>query len=320
MATNYNNAHKATQNQATQVRRPVTNSANGGAGRHFSPAPKNTKKSSTKIFSLIAIIVGVILLIAAAVMFGREWFGSKTAADDLQKAQSALVSSDGAQPPAANEEVPTNAQIPVVDWDKLHAINKDICAWLQIPGTNINYPVVQGATNDDYILTTLSGVSAVEGSIFLDSDSSRNIDDRHSIVYGHNIQNGSMFHAIASYVNKGFFDEHRTVYYITPEKNYVLKAIATYLTDGNDTNVRVFDFASDAEFQSWLKGRLDASVVKADDFKVEEVNHLFEFSTCSYSRKDGRTILLAIEDKTANNQSDPNAKPVNSSEGQMVKQ
>lgn len=299
---------------------PAPNQYSRQTGQRFKETPKKTKKSGTHIISIVAMVVGVALLIVAAYLFGKEYFGSQAAERDIQDARSAVSVATPAAPASPQAPVDINAQIPVVDWDKLYKINKDICGWLQIPGTNINYPVIQGATNDDYILTTISGVQAVEGSIFLDSSSSRNIDDRHSIIYGHNIQNGSMFHAIASYVDKGFFDQHRTIYYITPEKNYVLKAIATYLTDATDYNVRVFDFASDDQFKTWLDGRLNQCVVKANDFDSKDVKHLFEFSTCSYSRKDGRTILMAMEDPQANNQADPNQKPVNNSEGQMVKQ
>lgn len=320
MATNYNNTPRAAQSGRTVKINSASQQYSRQAGQRFKSVSEKPKKSGVKMLSIIAMVLGVILLIIAGYLFAKEYIGRQASQKDIAQARSAVAVATPAAPADPQNSSDANAQIPVVDWAKLHKINKDICGWLQIPGTNINYPVVQGATNDDYLKTTISGVSAVEGSIFLDSDSSRNLDDRHSIIYGHNIQNGSMFHTIASYVDKGFFDQHRTIYYITPEKNYVLKAIATYLTDGEDSNVRIFDFSSDAAFTTWLDGRIKKSVVKSNDFDVKDVKHLFEFATCSYSRNDGRTILMAMEDPQANNKSDPNQKPINSSEGQMVKQ
>lgn len=303
------------------------------SGRHFgSPntqpgGPNNNKPQNNvaKIISIAALVLGVILLIVAGVFFFNDWQSSKRAQDATNEAREAIVtpSTNETSNEASNSAELAqsgNAGIPVVDWDKLHAINKDIIGWLQIPGTNVNYPVVQGAGNDDYLRTTIRGDKAVEGSIFMDYQSSRTLDDLHTILYGHNIKNGSMFHAIASYSDKEFFNQHRTAYFITPEKNVVLKAIATYVTDGADMTVRKFDFANEQEFTDYVKDRVSRSAVVADDIDVSKVKHLYEFSTCSYMREDGRTILLLAPDPNANTEANKNGIPVNNQEGQLVPQ
>lgn len=303
-------------------------------GRHFGGpsnkpgGPNNQKPQNNvaKIISIVALVLGVILLIVAGIFFFNDWQSSKRAEDATNEAREAVVTPSVTPTETTNEsQAPEaaqtgNAGIPVVDWEKLHAINKDIVGWLQIPGTNVNYPVVQGASNNDYLRTTIRGDKAVEGSIFMDYESSRSLDDLHTILYGHNIKNGSMFHAIASYSDKDFFNQHRTAYYITPEKNVVLKALATYVTDGADMSVRKFDFANEQEFTDYVKDRISKSAVVADDFDVANVKHLFELSTCSYMREDGRTILLLAPDPKANTEANKNGIPVNNQEGQMVPQ
>ncbi|MDO5044315.1 MAG: class B sortase [Coriobacteriia bacterium] len=302
-------------------------------GSHFSNgnkggAPKNNK---AKIFSIVAIVAAVILLVVAGVLFFNDWQSSQRAEQATEDAREALITPEAETPTAEapQEEAPeepktdtvdANAGIPVVDWGKLQAINPDIVGWLQVPGTNINYPVVQGADNDQYIRTTIRGDRAVEGSIFMDYASSRGIDDHHTILYGHNIKNGSMFHALASFSDKDFFNQHRTAYYVTPDKNYVLNAVAAYVTDGSDLTVRVFDFNSDKDFQKYMQDRLDRSVVVADDADATKMNKLFELATCSYQRQDGRTMVLYEFDSEANTNANENGIPVNDNEGQLVPQ
>lgn len=296
---------------------------NSSGGRHFQGSHgsgNNNKGGKKSIVPIVAIVLGVILLIVAGILFGKDFLDRKNGDDANTLAQNAVVVPTQQETPVAEAPKDPNASIPVVDWEKLREINPDIIGWLQIPGTVINYPVVQGATNDDYIKTTIKGESSPAGSIFLDSDSSRNIDDQHSIFYGHNMKNKSMFHYIASFIDKKFFDEHRTIYYVTPDRAYVLKTLGTYVTDGSDASVRVFSWpdSNNQTFAQYIQKRMENSVVKADDIKVDEINHLFEFATCSYSRNDGRTILMAVEDTSANNVVPTSGTPVNESEGQMV--
>ena len=80
-----------------------------------------------------------------------------------------------------------------VDFNKLEEINPDVIAWIEIPGLEISYPVVQGRDNDYYLHHLITGENHKSGSIFMDFQNQEDLSDRNTIIYGHNMKDGSMF-------------------------------------------------------------------------------------------------------------------------------
>ena len=93
---------------------------------------------------------------------------------------------------------------------ELQKINPDVCAWLTVDGTKIDYPVVQGETNLEYINQDIYGEFALSGSIFLDSRNDRKFIDSYSLLYGHHMDNGAMFGDVMNYKEKEYFESHKT--------------------------------------------------------------------------------------------------------------
>ena len=85
-----------------------------------------------------------------------------------------------------------------------------MCAWLTVDGTKIDYPVVQGETNLEYINQDIYGEFALSGSIFLDSRNDRKFIDSYSLLYGHHMDNGAMFGDVMNYKEKEYFESHKT--------------------------------------------------------------------------------------------------------------
>lgn len=108
-----------------------------------------------------------------------------------------------------------------VDWNKLKEENKDIIAWIYVPGTGISYPVVQGETNDTYLRTTVKGEPNDMGSIFLDSANDPEFLDDNSIIYGHSVSEvGGMFTDLKEFESEQFFNNHPYFYLLTPNQNF----------------------------------------------------------------------------------------------------
>ena len=99
-----------------------------------------------------------------------------------------------------------------IDWATLKERNNDVKAWIQIPDTNVNYPVLQGETNDTYIHSDIDHQKLSAGSIFVDCRNEKPFEDFNTVIYGHNMKNGSMFNNIKSYTDQSFADEHPYVY------------------------------------------------------------------------------------------------------------
>ena len=101
---------------------------------------------------------------------------------------------------------------------ELQKINPDVCAWLTVDGTKIDYPVVQGETNLEYINQDIYGEFALSGSIFLDKDNSPDFTNRKTILYGHNMKDGSMFRGLRNFLDDEFLKEHHILYLYLPDE------------------------------------------------------------------------------------------------------
>ena len=112
----------------------------------------------------------------------------------------------------SEEQDSTLASKATVDFQALRKINSDIIAWIRIPDTKIDYPVVQGTDNEYYLKRTFKKTEHVAGSIFLDKDNSSDFSNRKSILYGHNMKDGSMFQGLHKYENEQYLETHNKVY------------------------------------------------------------------------------------------------------------
>ena len=112
-------------------------------------------------------------------------------------------------PDVENEIDETNAiketeYVSAIDFSALDSQNPDVVAWIQIPGTQINYPVVQGKDNDYYLHRDLNRQKSTAGTIFLDYADRADFSSLHNVLYGHHMKNGSMFKDISRYKDQGY--------------------------------------------------------------------------------------------------------------------
>lgn len=186
---------------------------------------------------------------------------------------------------------------PVVDWDYWLSVNPDIVAWVSVPGTEIDYPVMQASADDPtfYLDHDVYRSWSPYGCPYLDAGcAGRGIDSPLALMFAHHMNDGSMFSAFAGYSDKGFAETHDEILLQTPEKRIRLKVIAADVVDSNVEYKRL-EFATDGEFDSWLVELLDAAdVVLDEDAQAEGIK---AFCTCSYGRWNGheRTIVYAME-------------------------
>ena len=126
----------------------------------------------------------------------------------------------------AAEEMEETAEPPdiPVDFEGLQEYNPDIYAWITIPGTAVDYPIVQRPEDNSYYLThNTDGEESAEGAIFTEDYNSRDFTDPNTVIYGHNMRNGSMFRSLHNYMDRSFFDENRKCSYICRIKFCIMK-------------------------------------------------------------------------------------------------
>ena len=249
------------------------------------PGSKPAKKGFSNILSTILLIVGIALLIAAAIMFGKtqvDYYAQDVINQEL----------------AAYATVPEKKdEAPVVDWAGLKAVNSQVVGWIQIPGSQINYPVYQTTDNEYYLHTNAKGEWSIGGQIFMDYENNPNgLIDQQTILYGHHMRNGSMFQFIGALNDQNTFNKVETIWYVTPTQTYELEPVFTYHTDEDDDEVRQFNFTSVDEFRSYLKDRLSRAVSSRSDAAevISRAEHVLTLFTCNYTDQYGRTMLICV--------------------------
>ena len=249
------------------------------------PGSKSAKKGFSNILSTILLIVGIALLIAAAIMFGKtqvDYYAQDVINQEL----------------AAYTTVPEKKdEAPVVDWAGLKAVNSQVVGWIQIPGSQVNYPVYQTTDNEYYLHTNAKGEWSIGGQIFMDYENNPNgLIDQQTILYGHHMRNGSMFQFIGALNDQNTFNKVETIWYVTPTQTYELEPVFTYHTDEDDDEVRQFNFTSVDEFRSYLKDRLSRAVSSRSDAAevISRAEHVLTLFTCNYTDQYGRTMLICV--------------------------
>ena len=179
---------------------------------------------------------------------------------------------------------------PLVDFEELKKVNPDVLGWIYIEGTDINYPIVQGADNDYYLSRLVDGTSNRGGSIFLDYRNEPDFSDYHTVIYGHNMKNGTMFADIIKYKKKAFYEAHPMGKIMTPQGNCQIEIIGGYVADLRDPAWRL-NFESDAEQLDWLCDAMGRSTVGGDYVPVGG-EKIITLSTCSYEFDDARFVLI----------------------------
>lgn len=181
-------------------------------------------------------------------------------------------------------------------FEELLAVNGDVCAWLTLDGTRIDYPILQGEDNLSYINTDVYGSFALAGSIFLDSRCDNTFHDAYALVYGHHMDNGRMFGNLDKYKDGKFFGENSAGALILPDRSYKLEIFACMLVpaaEGRifDTQMRQTDIGGLLDFAEAEAVHLRPDTVEAA--RGAESPQIIALSTCSSEYTDARTIVLA---------------------------
>jgi len=167
-----------------------------------------------------------------------------------------------------------------ISFEELVDMYPDVIGWLYCEGTPINYPVVQANDNDYYLRRMINGKYNIGGTIFMDYRNNADFRDEITIIYGHNMKNGSMFGSIPKYTKHSFLESHKTIHLTTPDKKYEIEVIGTLKTTSDD---EVYNFSDLAENRRKVAQRLG---IEAND------DRLVVFSTCLYDAEDSRLLLV----------------------------
>lgn len=235
--------------------------------------------------SIVNLVIVLCLLLAGVYAGYALWDNSRiyTAAQDVQLKMEKIK-------PVVDEETGG------ASFEELLEINEDVRAWLTLDGTAIDYPILQGENNMQYLNTDVYGNFALAGSIYMDSRNSADCADPYTLLYGHHMAESRMFGDLDLYKDRTFFAENTTGKLILPEKSYNLEIFACLVVGAGEKNIFDIDLWQE-DIQGLLTFTRENSLLLREETvkKLENgtYSQILACSTCSSEFTDARTIILA---------------------------
>lgn len=183
------------------------------------------------------------------------------------------------------------------DYKELKAQNPNLIGWLKIDGTDVNYPVMQSKDNSYYLTHSFDGKNSTAGALFMDYRSDAVNPTTNTIIYGHNMNNGSMFGGLKKFLSEKYFNQHTTIKFDTiyEHREYELVAVClAKVKKADDDSFRYYNFIQAKNENEWnaFTESVGAMVVNGG-MSVKAGDELLTLSTCNSYIEDGRLFLLA---------------------------
>ena len=184
---------------------------------------------------------------------------------------------------------------------KLQEENSDIVGWIEIEGTNINYPVLQGEDNEYYLTHNYKKEKSQKGSIFLSKDYDLKLPSDNLLIYGHNLISGQMFNNLLKYKDREFYEKHPNIRFTTAKEDLKFEIISAFYSKvflKSEENVfRYYNFVtakSEKDYNNFIENAKKASLYDTD-IDAKYGDRLITLVTCSYHEKDGRFVVVGVE-------------------------
>lgn len=180
-----------------------------------------------------------------------------------------------------------------VDFNYLQSLNADMRGWLIQPDTVINYPVMQGEDNDEYLDKLFNGKQNKDGSLFLDSGNGPLFTDANNYIYGHHTKTDAMFSTLAEYKDQAYYEAHPQMFLLTPNGDYQIDLFASLVCAVDDeTSWRVKQFTRKSEFEDYLIGLEGQSLIQGnEDVMPAWGDQLLVLVTCTNEQHGERYVV-----------------------------
>ncbi|MCM1440174.1 MAG: class B sortase [Roseburia sp.] len=231
---------------------------------------QNLKHFSKYFF--IGLVAGLCILIAVFSAAGLLQLHRSTERSDALKAKLHTIA-------VQSEE--DGDGLPVIDWENLNKHCPNAVGWLWCPDTKLDYPIVQAGDNSYYLNHLADETSDRHGAIFLDSRASPKLANRHTLIYGHNMVDGSMFQPLLKWNDAEYLSKHSRIYILTPAAAYKLDLFSAYETLPDSDTYRI-TFSGSDDFTAWRDELCRHSVFPAPS-GIGRADRVVTLSTCTDS-------------------------------------
>lgn len=260
---------------------------------NFEAPKKDKSKTAKKVIFSVIISLCAALFVAAGIVLAVKYWPAKP--EDV----SPYLNENAVLPDLSDEEIDETVLYDnPINFEAVKKDYPDTCAWIQIPGIDIiNYPIVRSAPEADdnfYLDHDAEGNKARKGAIYIQKLNTADFSDPNTLIYGHNMADGSMFGKLydnntKQFLNKEFFDQHRTIYIYTPGHILKYEIISAFVYDNRhiynaffkskDEDARMEFFNTCTNPETLKKQVLEGATLDVDD-------KIITLSTCTASKSE----------------------------------
>ncbi|MGN1167585.1 MAG: class B sortase [Lachnospiraceae bacterium] len=182
-----------------------------------------------------------------------------------------------------------------LDWEELHEECEDIYAWIYVPDTDVDYPILQHPTDDSYYLNyNMDGTKGFPGCIYTEKITSKDFSDVHTVIYGHNLKSGLMFTSLHNFEDEELFSKDHYIFIYTEDYVYVYEIFAAYEYSNLHLLIN-FDFDNEYVYQDFLDSIYEAKGRVANvktDIEVTTEDQIVTLSTCTKDSNEKYRYLV----------------------------
>lgn len=243
-----------------------------------------------------AALVLILVLLGSGGYILRKHLDYQKGAEDYQAAAAAAGISQEINPPdqsgSPQRTDPYAAALAGTDLEALRAINPDVVGWIMIPETELSYPVLQAENNDYYLNHTWTGERSAVGAIFMECTNPSDFSSFHTILYGHRMNNESMFGALKHYERIDFWQEHPSVYLVSDSGVHIYDVFAAHEVGVKEMVYRL-NLAESGLQQQFISFCLERSVIDTGVIPRPE-DRILTLSTCTVRGHTTRWVVQAV--------------------------
>ena len=177
-----------------------------------------------------------------------------------------------------------------VDFSELWHSYPDLVAWLYCPTNSLNYPVMQTDNNLFYVDHRPDGKKSAGGALFVDCTNAWDFSDANTVIYGHDMKDGSMFGYLHNYDSRDYYEKHSDIYLLTPGRNYRIEILATAVVP--DDSWLYWKQMDAQQRKEWAMDVYQLSVIGTQNTADLEAEHYVTLSTCSYEYENARFVVV----------------------------
>lgn len=256
-----------------------------------------------RIVGLIVMAAFLLCGIVAGAMFYKQYSDAKSSGNTFSELQELVKQPEETSASTETDETSDDTtegvevpQEPII-FDRYRPLfeqNNDLIGWIRVEDTGIDYPVMQTPSNPDYYLKhSFEKTWSDYGVPYADAACTVGVSNN-LIIYGHNMKNGTMFHDLVKYTDKGFYEDHPVIVFDTVDfpGQYQVIAAFRYNTNKETFVYNEYTDMDEAEFAEYVENCRTRSIYDTG-VTAEYGDQLITLSTCEYTYTNGRFVVVA---------------------------